>query len=224
MNKSQAEFQTINFPLSRKEDWRKVLPLKLIELQPGPIIINCLDWFLSCRDFQQINALLEKAGLKIKLIQSNVPETIISASSLGYQTYLNLKDSQHNLSNRKIAAPASDPKQSLLFHQGTLRSGESLEAEGDLLLFGDINPGAKVSAEGDVLVLGRLLGIAHAGKSGNNQAKIMALQLRPLQLRISNKVARGPEEKPQEGLAEEALIESGRIVIKPARTNSFKRN
>ena len=90
-----------------------------------------------------------------------------------------------------------------------------------MLLLGDVNPGAKVSAEGDVMVWGRLRGTAHAGKSGNDQAKIVALQLRPLQLRISNKVARGPEEQPQEGFAEEALIESGQIVIKPARPNSF---
>jgi septum formation inhibitor MinC len=36
-----------------------------------------------------------------------------------------------------------------------------------------------------VRVQGRLRGIAHAGCQGNRQARIVALQLRPLQLRIA---------------------------------------
>ena len=39
------------------------------------------------------------------------------------------------------------------------------------------------------------------------------------QLRIANKIARGPQERPEKGLAEEATIEDNLIVIKPARTN-----
>ena len=107
---------------------------------------------------------------------------------------------------------------SLGIHIGTLRSGEVLEAIKNVLILGDVNPGAKVIAGGDVMIWGRLLGIAHAGKNGNVEAKITALQLRPVQLRIASKVARGPKEKPDEGLAEEASIEEDLIVIKPARS------
>ena len=115
-------------------------------------------------------------------------------------------------------------KPCILFHEGTLRSGENLEADEDLLVLGDVNPGAKVSAGGNVMILGRLRGVAHAGITGNTEAKIMALQLKPLQLRIADKLARGPEEMPEEGLAEEAFIESGQIVIKPANPNSLRNN
>ena len=59
---------------------------------------------------------------------------------------------------------------------------------------------------------------AHAGKNGNNLSKIIALQLRPVQLRIGNKVARGPTEVPEPGLAEQAQIEEDQIVIIPAQT------
>ena len=93
-----------------------------------------------------------------------------------------------------------------------------MEAIKNVLILGDVNPGAKVIAGGDVMIWGRLLGIAHAGKNGNIEAKITALQLRPVQLRIASKVARGPKEKPDEGLAEEASIEEDLIVIKPARS------
>ncbi len=222
MYQEANEFQTITFPSPLKEDWRELLPRKLVGLQPGPVIVNCLDWFLNCKDFQKIKSLLAKNGLHIKIIQSSVPTTIVSASSLGHQTLLTLKTNNkqplmhENKTNQQNEIPE------ILFYKGTLRSGEHLEAEGDLLLLGDVNPGAKIAAGGDVLVWGRLRGIAHAGKDGNVKSKIVALQLRPLQLRIGNKVARGPEEVPEPGLAEEAIVESDRIVIKPARTNSFQ--
>jgi len=37
-----------------------------------------------------------------------------------------------------------------------------------------------------------------------------------LQLRIADTVARGPEERPQPGLAEQARLEAGEIVIEAA--------
>jgi septum site-determining protein MinC len=74
-----------------------------------------------------------------------------------------------------------------------------------------------VSAAGDVLVWGRLRGVAHAGCLGNSEAKIVALQLRPLQLRIADCVARGPDEQPQPGFAEQARIVNGEIVIEAAQ-------
>ena len=72
------------------------------------------------------------------------------------------------------------------------------------------------------MIWGRLRGTAHAGKPNNSEARIVALQLRPLQLRIAGKIARGPQEKPEEGLAEQAIIEGEEIVIQPAKSNSFK--
>jgi septum site-determining protein MinC len=116
-----------------------------------------------------------------------------------------------------IAAPAPAVVASdLLVHRGTLRSGDHLQAEGSVLLLGDVNPGARISAAGNVLVWGRLRGIAHAGIAGDRGARIVALQLRPLQLRIADMVARGPEGLPPPGLAEQALLVDGEIRIDPA--------
>jgi len=44
----------------------------------------------------------------------------------------------------------------------------------------------------------------------------VALQLRPLQLRIADAVARGPEDLPPAGFSEEALLLDGAIAIRPA--------
>jgi hypothetical protein len=45
---------------------------------------------------------------------------------------------------------------------------------------------------------------------------VAALQLRPLQLRIADAVARGPEDQPPAGLAEQAVLENGVIQLQPA--------
>jgi septum site-determining protein MinC len=67
-----------------------------------------------------------------------------------------------------------------------------------------------------VLVWGTLRGVAHAGCHGDRQARITALQLRPVQLRIAEAVARGPEDLPVVGVAEQAQLVDGAIVINPA--------
>ena len=111
---------------------------------------------------------------------------------------------------------SDDATDMLLFHQGTLRSGDHLQSQGDVLLYGDVNPGARISAVGHVQIWGRLRGIAHAGCEGDLSATVVAHQLRPLQLRIADVVARGPDEQPQPGLMEQARLEEGEIVIEPA--------
>jgi septum site-determining protein MinC len=58
--------------------------------------------------------------------------------------------------------------------------------------------------------------VAHAGCHGDHSARIVALQLRPLQLRIAEAVARGPEDLPPAGFCEEAVLERGGIAIRPA--------
>jgi septum site-determining protein MinC len=114
------------------------------------------------------------------------------------------------------SGPPEPPSLALTVHQGTLRAGDHLEVAGSLLVLGDVNPGARVSAGGDVRVWGRLRGAAHAGSLGDPTAKIVALQLRPLQLRIADAVARGPEDLPPAGLAEQACLENGMIRLTPA--------
>ncbi len=190
------------------------------ERTPGKIDINCRDWPFTCKDIQQLHNLLRKSGFNLNRVYSNFSRTVVSASSLGFESSLNIKRVEENELITNENPQLSDINTSLLFHQGTLRSGEHLEADGDVLLLGDVNPGAKVSAGGDVMIWGRLRGIAHAGKFGNNKKKIIALELRPLQLRIANEIARGPADQPEIGLAEEALIDSGKISIQPAKTKN----
>ena len=72
------------------------------------------------------------------------------------------------------------------FHKGSLRSGQRLEAEGSLVILGDVNSGAEVVAGENVVVVGILRGLAHAGAKGNKRAIIAAGRLDAVQIRISN--------------------------------------
>ncbi|PLS01298.1 septum site-determining protein MinC [Neobacillus cucumis] len=75
-----------------------------------------------------------------------------------------------------------------------IRSGQVLEAPGDLLLIGDVNPGGTVIAGGNIFIMGSLKGVAHAGCYGNEEAVIAASSMKPSQLRISDQINRAPDQ------------------------------
>ena len=104
-----------------------------------------------------------------------------------------------------------------LFLRRTLRSGQSIQHDGDVCIIGDVNPGAEVMAGGDVVVWGSLRGLVHAGAGGNTDAVICALQLAPTQLRIAETRSRGPEPGGDAAgqTPEMARIAEGRIVVEP---------
>ena len=72
------------------------------------------------------------------------------------------------------------------FHRGSLRSGQKLEAEGSIVIIGDVNSGAEVVAQDNIIILGALRGLAHAGARGNKKAIIAAGLVDTVQIRISN--------------------------------------
>ena len=98
----------------------------------------------------------------------------------------------------------------------TLRSGAAVRFDGDLYVFGDVNPGAQVIATGNVTVLGGLKGMVHAGAAGEENACIFALSLRPTQLRIGRKIAVAPDRSAETmPLPEMASVIGDQIVIEP---------
>jgi hypothetical protein len=107
------------------------------------------------------------------------------------------------------------PGRSQTVHR-TLRSGAVARFDGDLYVFGDVNPGAHVIATGNITVLGALKGVAHAGAAGDESCFIMAFDLRPTQLRIGRKIAVPPPRPPGAPvLTEQAWVEDNQIVIAP---------
>ncbi len=72
------------------------------------------------------------------------------------------------------------------FYKGTLRSGQRLDVNSNIVIIGDINPGASVYAKGSIIVIGHLLGSAFAGLDGDKNAFIIALSMAPINASIRN--------------------------------------
>ncbi|MBP3820144.1 septum site-determining protein MinC [bacterium] len=114
-----------------------------------------------------------------------------------------------------------------LYIRRTVRSGQSIKSAGNIIIIGDVNPGAEIIAQGDITVWGILGGIAHAGSEGNNYARIRALKLNPVQIRIGEIFARRPDtvnmpyiQKTSEYTPEEAFAHNGSIVIRKIHEES----
>ena len=86
----------------------------------------------------------------------------------------------------------SDSKHTTYINQ-TLRSGQVIESDGNVVIIGDCHPGSEIRAIGDITVWGILSGIAHAGYKGNNSAKVRALKMNAVQLRIGDCYSRRPD-------------------------------
>ena len=102
-----------------------------------------------------------------------------------------------------------------LLHKKTLRSGQNIEFAGNVVILGDVNPGAQIRAGGDIVVMGTLRGVAHAGAAGNEEATVVALRLRPTQLRIGSFIGRPAEEEDdtKSVVPEVAKIKDGTIFV-----------
>lgn len=109
---------------------------------------------------------------------------------------------------------------------GTLRSGQRVETPYSLVVVGDVNPGADLIAGGDIVVFGSLRGTAHAAAydDGAVDRVIVAMQMKPMQLRIGSVISRGSDEIVAG--AELARIENRRIVVESfgPKANQAKRS
>lgn len=112
-----------------------------------------------------------------------------------------------------------DPDARVIY--STLRSGQRIESEHTLVIFGDVNSGAEIIAGGDIVVIGTLRGIAHAGaydESGGGRF-IFALNLQPTQLRIGTVITRGGEDFSKG--PEVARVDGQNIVVEPYQPRSI---
>jgi septum site-determining protein MinC len=104
---------------------------------------------------------------------------------------------------------------------GTMRSGQKVETPFSLIVIGDVNPGADLIAGGDIIVFGSLRGTAHAAAYDDDSQErvIIALQMKPTQLRIGSIISRGTDES--SAGAELARIDNRRIMLEPYNPRSL---
>ncbi|HHW08898.1 MAG TPA: septum site-determining protein MinC [Firmicutes bacterium] len=112
------------------------------------------------------------------------------------------------------SAETMKPYEPALLLKRTLRSGQRIDFDGNVVVVGDVNPGAVITCTGDIVVIGTLRGVAHAGAGGNTKAQVVAFRLEPTQLRIASVISRAPDgESPHPSAPEVALIKDGAIHI-----------
>ena len=177
--------------------------------------LYCDEKKISCNELLGLQELLMKSNIKLTNIYSSSRESVITAKSLKINSIL----SHENLNKfNSVIEDKFDNKD--LTHFGMVRSGDQISSNGNLFIMGDVNPGAQISAKKNIYVWGKLCGVAFAGKNGKDDSTISSLYLNALQLRINETIAIGPKEKPKHNYPEIALLERGKIVIKPLIINS----
>ena len=108
------------------------------------------------------------------------------------------------------------------FYRGTLKEGESIDAETSIVVIGDVEKGARIISKGNVVVIGDLRGSVVAGVSGNSEAVVAAMEMAPSALRIADYEVHCSEKGKR--LAKGPVIvsvEDGRISIKSMRRGLF---
>lgn len=71
---------------------------------------------------------------------------------------------------------------------GTVKPGEVIFSNGDVLVMGDVNPTSEINAVGDIFVIGNLRGVAHAGYNGDENAIVYAMHMNPVMVKIADKI------------------------------------
>lgn len=139
----------------------------VIDLQGRPLSIDAWEAILK--------HLILPGGMQVVAWLSNDPATQALLRSAGMI-----------LENRqRVSKPPQSGCKALMLPR-SLRSGQKVEADGDVIVFGNVNDGAEVYAGGHICVWGRLQGLAHAGCTGDEKARIAALSLEAVQVRIGS--------------------------------------
>lgn len=198
-----------------------------IEISELGAVLPALDITASEESNETVNAELETALDRIfgdADFDENEPETEpekapakqeLTESDVQVVTFEDAED----LESLRKNARETEKLPTLYIHR-TLRSGQSISSEGNIVIIGDVNPGAEIIAKGDITVWGILGGIAHAGSDGNTYSKIRALKLNAIQIRIGNVFARRPDtvnmpyiHRTDSYVPEEARVSKNHIVV-----------
>lgn len=170
---------------------------------------------LDGRQLQSIAEALAEVQLELKRVKTGRAQTAVAAATAGYSVD---RDSERNHLAQTEADPTSVQAEPLYLKM-TLRSGVDIRHPGTVVVLGDVNPGSSIVADGDIIVWGRLRGTVHAGAGGNLQSLVMAVQMEPTLIRIADRVARSPEQSPDQFFPEVAYITANGIRI--TRANEF---
>ncbi|HPI97775.1 MAG TPA: septum site-determining protein MinC [Synergistales bacterium] len=120
---------------------------------------------------------LAREGISISSWDSSNETTRELFRKLGFRS---------SATEKKRIRPTS--REETLVIRNSLRSGQRIEHDGDVLVLGHVNDGAEVLASGNIIVCGKLKGLVHGGINSDNDKIIIALSLEAKQVRLGGMV------------------------------------
>lgn len=143
---------------------------------------RCLDGISIVRILED---LIWPMSLNVKYWKSEDKESLLLLRRSGFS----LEDDTSSSENICTGEP--------LVVDRSLRSGQKVVHDGDVLILGSVNDGSEVLASGNICVFGKLQGLAHAGSQGDDRRFIavdsfMARQVR-IGCRVSNEMAQSEQ-------------------------------
>lgn len=107
------------------------------------------------------------------------------------------------------------------FIRKTVRGGQCVDFQGNIVIVGDVNSGAEVYAGGNIIVLGSIKGNVYAGVGGNRKAIIAAFALQPEILKIGDIITIFPDDFEKPKYPEVAKVKDDAIIVEPYLTNKY---
>ncbi|MDU1309200.1 septum site-determining protein MinC [Clostridium sp.] len=104
------------------------------------------------------------------------------------------------------------------FIRKTVRGGQCVDFQGNIVIVGDVNSGAEVYAGGNIIVLGSIKGNVYAGVGGNRKAIIAAFALQPEILKIGDIITISPDDFEKPKYPEVAKVKDDAIIVEPYLT------
>lgn len=142
-------------------------------------IINDLKEILEVSHQNILNGPVTKVTLKIgyRKLSEEQKNIIIEIFKTRANLIINSIDSEIEKMEKKLVSQVT-------MVTGIIRSGQISTHSGNILFIGDVHAGGTIEADGDIYIIGTLNGIAHAGKSGDNNSIVIASIMNPVQLKI----------------------------------------
>ncbi len=188
--------------------------------QQSELVIDYGARVPNVEEIVALRALLTERGVRLRTVISGNPTYNELLRSWGYHPLRVVSQGAIDESQEAGTHTNADGERTALYVRRTLRSGSSIQSDGDVVVVGDVNAGAEVMAAGDVLVWGSIRGTVHAGMGGDFNSIICALRLIPTQLRIASIFARPPDQRevsPDGPMM--ARVHNGEIIVEPWRTD-----
>ena len=125
---------------------------------------------------------------------------------------------KEDFEKRKIGEEKRISEKEFLIVRKILRSGQSIEFHGNVILIGDVNEGAEIKVGGSLFVFGILRGNVMVGLETGKDAIVVATNLKPERLQIGDYILNEDISKRKRETVSVALVENENIVIYPYKS------